>query len=561
MTAIVDTKDTAASLPRPSGRAIAACGLGGGLFLAIVLILPLALVALALLTIIGIALLLRSKRDSAEIVVVYIVAMAAIPASLVIPALGSLGTPQILMGLAALGVWVVTWLAPSQLALDKFRPVPLLIVAFVSVNLVSYVAACLRPTDVLERTAADRGIITVAAAAGVGLLAAEGISTMARMEAVLKAVVVAVAAIAAVGIFQFTTGIDPVPAISLPGFTNTVQGHSLISERSMFRRVSGTTAHAIEFSAVLCIALPLAVHLLRRYGWRWLTPVALIGVALPMSVSRTAAVGLAAGALVIVPSWPRWIRRKAYLAAAAYLVIMRLAVPGLLGTIKSLFVDASADPSVQSRQNDYDFVQTFIDQRPWFGRGYATFIPTRYDFLDNQYLLSVVETGFFGAAMYIMLLGGCILTAWSVRLRSNSPLDRDLAQALIASLAVVAATSMAFDLLSFPTVRSMAFLAIGLVGALWRLTSEARQVAGSRVISTPRFEYLKFHLPSVDELQDEDEGDSPRLLSLSMKNSRPRPPLDPRLGTWLPANLAARKRSAPNEQTYVGEESVEVESE
>ena len=38
-----------------------------------------------------------------------------------------------------------------------------------------------------------------------------------------------------------------------------------------------------------------------------------------------------------------------------------------------------------------------------FGRGYGTFDPQYYRFLDNEYLGRVVETGFVGAAAYLLL--------------------------------------------------------------------------------------------------------------------------------------------------------------
>lgn len=467
---------------------------------AAVLALPLGSIFALLGGLVGAALLVRSERDTAQLLVAYTIVVAVVPAALVVPALGSVGTPQILLGLTLLAVWGVTWLAPRQVHRARFRLVPLLLVGFAVVNLASFLAASLRPTDVLERTAADRGAIMIVAATGVALLAAEAVADLNRLDAVVKGIVVGGAIIAAVGIVQFTTGLDPAAAIRLPGFVSSAD-QSFIAQRSTFRRVSGTTVHAIEFSAVLCMALPLAVHQFRRQGRSWFAPLVLIAVALPMSVSRTAVVGLAAALVIMVPSWPKRVRRRAYLAGGTYLVLMRLAVPGLLGTIKSLFVDAPADPSIQSRQTDYLFVTTFIHERPWFGRGYTTFIPVRYDFLDNQYLLAVVETGYVGAAMYITLLVGSIAAAWQVRRQVADQAARDLAQALIASLAVAAATSMAFDFLSFPTVRATLFLAVGCVGALGRLT------VGS-VSFTPG------HTPnraaalsafSINDLVDEDE--------------------------------------------------------
>jgi O-antigen ligase len=160
---------------------------------------------------------------------------------------------------------------------------------------------------------------------------------------------------------------------------------------------------------------------------------------------------------------------------------MRLAVPGLLGTLRALFRDAGADPSVNSRKTDFAFISEFVEQRPIFGRGFGTFLPTRYDFLDNQYYLTLVEGGYVGLVMYIALLLGGMAVAQVIRRRAEHEHDRSLAQALTASLAVVAATSMAFDLLSFPSARSMLFVTLGCVGALWRLAPHREPVAAVRL--------------------------------------------------------------------------------
>jgi O-antigen ligase len=286
----------------------------------------------------------------------------------------------------------------------------------------------------------------------------------------VKGLVVAGCAIAAVGVVQFVTGFDPASRIAVPGLSATVDGAAFVGQRSMFRRVAGTTLHPIEFSVVLCVVLPFAIHLALHASRRWFWAVALLGLALPMSVSRTAEVGMTALALVLVPSWPRSVRHRAYLGAIAYLVALRLLVPGLLGTIKSLFVDAGADPSIASRQTDYTFVNGFIAERPVFGRGLATFIPSRYDFLDNQYLMSLVETGVAGVTAFLLLVGGSAVVAALVRSRSSDPADRSLAIAVVAALAVLGATAAVFDLLSFPTVRTLLFVVVGCAGALWRLT-------------------------------------------------------------------------------------------
>jgi O-antigen ligase len=448
--------------------------------LAAAIVIPTSYMALTLLGMIAAAIIVRSRLDSGTLAVVFLAVVAAIPAQLVVPGLGSLGSPQIIVSLAALGAWFVTWLSPNDNWADRYRPVPILIAIFVAANLASFGAAGLRPTDALESSAADRGLIIVLASAGIALLIAESVSSRDRLDVVVKGMVLAGTAIACVGIIQFASGYDLAANVRLPGLQSTTNDAAFITTRSIFRRVSGTTVHAIEFSAVLCIVFPAALYLALYQRRRWFISVALIGIALPMSVSRTAVVGIGIGALVLVLAWPRSYRRKFYAFTVLYLVAMRLMIPGLLGTIRALFVDAGADPSVSSRTTDYEYVDKFVAERPLFGRGFATFIPTRYDFLDNQYLLSLVETGYVGVSAYLLLLAGGMFVAYRVRRRSTDDRDRGLAQALMASLAVVGFTSFTFDFLSFPTARAMLFTAVGCVGALWRFTSDAATTAPNR---------------------------------------------------------------------------------
>lgn len=423
--------------------------------------------------------LIRAHHDTTMIILLLLTVMAVIPAPLAIPELGSLGTPTTLIGLAAGGLWFVSWAWSRKEAVtfvEGYRPIPILLGVWLASVLASFAAASMRAKDGLEASAADRGVITVVSSVGIALLIAETVPTRERLDTIVRVMVLAGSVIALVGILQFTIGLDLAADVRLPGFER-IGGALSVTERSMFRRVAGTTLHPIEFGVVMCLSIPLALHLAMQHSRRWFLAVAVMGVAMPMSVSRTAVLGVIAASVVLVPAWPRKVRRRVLLGAAGYLVAVRLLIPGLLGTIKALFLDANTDPSINSRESDYEFVSRFVGERPFFGRGFSTFIPTRFDFLDNQYLLSLVETGVVGLLALVTLILGGMATASSVRGRTDNEVDRDLAQALMASLAVVGATSVAFDYLSFPTTRVLMFVVLGCVGALWRLVPRGDPVS------------------------------------------------------------------------------------
>ncbi len=83
---------------------------------------------------------------------------------------------------------------------------------------------------------------------------------------------------------------------------------------------------------------------------------------------------------------------------------MRFAIPGLLGTIRYLFLHMFEDDSYEGRRQDYSVVGRFIKERPLFGRGFGTFLPERYVYLDNQYLGLLIELGIVGMLAFFVIL-------------------------------------------------------------------------------------------------------------------------------------------------------------
>ena len=420
--------------------------------------------------------LVRREFDGVTALTILVVLLFFVPSRQVIGPLGAAGTPAAMVGLVAAALWATGTLVPRLGLARGQQPVRLVLLAFAAAHLASYAAAFMRPIDFLEKNAADRGLITVVSSVGVALLAVDGIATRTRLDTLLRRIAVAGTGLALLGIVQFVFGFDLAARIDVPGLVNQVEAASFIDQRSIFRRVAGTTKHAIEFSVVLAMIFPLVLHFVMFAGRdkrrRWWLALSMVVVALPMSVSRTAAVAMAAVALVLVPSWTKERRRKALFYLALYAVAMKLMVPGLLGTIRALFLRAGDDPSISARQSDYSYVKEFIVEQPLFGRGFSTFIPTRYDFLDNQFLISLVETGVVGLLALLALIFVGMGVATVARRVSSDPQTRDLAQSLAASLIVVLVSCATFDFLSFPTARLLAFLLVGCSGALWRLQQQ-----------------------------------------------------------------------------------------
>jgi len=416
----------------------------------------------------------RSVRDAVTILTGLVVLLFAVPANLVVPALGSAGRPALLVGLACMWWWYHDRFVPDSGVDRGLQPVRTAAMLFGLAMLASYAAAFARPIDGLETSAADRGLLAVAGLLGILFLAADGITDRPRLDALLRRLVFAGSALAAVGILQFG-GVDVSGVFRLPLLTEHADFQE-VQIRSDLRRVAGTTAHPIEFGVVLALVFPLALHYAIYAARGRLTPwipVVLIALAIPLSVSRSGALAVAITFAAMWLTWPAQRRITSAIVAAVLATVMRFLVPGLLGTIRSLFTNLGNDDSVAGRTDDYSVVGDYLRETPLFGRGYGTLIPERYVLLDNQYLGSLIETGIVGALLLVVLFGVGYCTARGAR-RGADDETRSLSQALAGSVLASAIAAGTFDLLGFTVAAGVTCLLIGCGGALWRFQRPGR---------------------------------------------------------------------------------------
>jgi hypothetical protein len=165
---------------------------------------------------------------------------------------------------------------------------------------------------------------------------------------------------------------------------------------------------------------------------------------------------------------PRLIRRHGI--SSAYSTGSGIA----LAALGSLFLRVGVDPSIQGRTDDYSYVGELVTEDPWLGRGFGTFRPDVYIYLDNQWLLTLLEGGVLGLlALAAVLLGAPVLARGAYH-RAPDAAGRSLAQALAGATLALAASAVTFDLLSFPQVALLSFVLFGLAAGL-------RAVAGREV--------------------------------------------------------------------------------
>ncbi|WP_167137883.1 O-antigen ligase family protein [Diaminobutyricimonas sp. TR449] len=426
--------------------------------------------------------------DALWLVSAYVIALLAIPANLTVPPLGSVGTPAVIIGLGALMWWISAQMNKSRATLSPSQPVRRSMIWFTVAVLVSYVAATTRPIEAVELSGSDRGLLLIASCLGIVLLASDGLRSVSEIEQSLRVLVALGGLVAVLGVTQFVTGQPIIDGIQIPGLSpnNTIQN---ITDRDGFVRAAGTSTHPIEFGVALSMILPLALHLAfadptRNLLARWF-PIAAIAVAVPITISRSALVGVVVGLVMILPSWPRHRRHMGYLAIGVLAVGIYLTIPGMLGTLTKMFTGIGEDGSAASRVDSYALAFDFIARSPIIGRGLSTFLP-QYRILDNQYLGLLIEVGIVGTVALLAVFFVAIRTALITRRRSADERTRSLALALAAAVAAGACSFATFDAFGFPQVSCVVFLCIGMIGALSNLMGHQILSSGLQSPTTVR---------------------------------------------------------------------------
>jgi O-antigen ligase len=270
----------------------------------------------------------------------------------------------------------------------------------------------------------------------------------------------------------------------LPGFALNADNPAIVA-RGALARVSGTTLTAIELGVVAGMLLPLAIYLAlydtqRKPLSRW-APVALIGLGITTSVSRSGIIALVLAFAMLIALMP--VRQRLLAVAGAPLGVLAayMTAHGVLGTLLSFFEAGSSDDSVKARLVDYPYVAQLVNQAPWFGHGGGTYAPVDGTYiLDNQWLKTAVENGLFGiialALFFVVPLFAALIARW----HSSDPELRLLCAALAGPVLAGIACSFTFDSLSFATFSNVYALVIGIIGACWRIAARNEHLAADR---------------------------------------------------------------------------------
>ncbi|SDU84313.1 O-antigen ligase like membrane protein [Microlunatus sagamiharensis] len=400
----------------------------------------------------------------------FVVLLLAVPSPMVVAPLGTAGAPSTIAALGGFALWAwfhVQRTAPG--AVDR-QPVRLAALGWLLAILAVYAYAMGSPLPGDEISPADSGLLKAVGLVGLVVLANDGTPTFERHRALVRRLLIGVGLVAVLGVVQYSTKQLFVDRLSIPGLTNGTADW-VLSTRSGLIRPSGTATHPIEFGVVLTMVLPLAITFaLRSPTRRWLYRLLLAPIALAvfLSISRSAVLCALVALVVLAVRWSARVRLGALVVTLGATAVVYLLVPGVLGTIGRLFTGAGNDPSITSRTDSYQIVETFFERSPVLGRGFGTFL-TRYWILDNGYLGLLIEGGVVGLGGLLLLIATTLVAASTARRAAAASFDQEVAHALLAAVAAGACSLAFFDTFAFPQSAGCFFLLIGLVGASRRL--------------------------------------------------------------------------------------------
>jgi polysaccharide biosynthesis protein PslJ len=424
--------------------------------------------------------LFRSRIEISTLLVVYALVLFLVPSRYTVGPFAV--TAAMAVGLLALLLWGYG----RALGTTNVRPhrngARNAVIVFLLVTVAFYGWRMLFPILSLDQRNADRNIAVIIALCGVAIAIIEGLRDRQQLNQVLGALVVGGALVALLAYLQFFAKLDIAQYIRPPGF-KAIGHEGFTYERDGIRRVAGTARHPIEFGLALAATLPIALHFAawaRTAAARSASVVAsvMIAGAIPLALSRAAVLAFIVVGVLVFPTWSSRRRWRAVGAVALILLTMSLAAPDILPEIGGLITQKEGTGSLTTRGNATDIAFELINERPAFGHGFASGFDSPV-VVDNQYLVTTIETGFVGLVVLLGLLATGLAVGRRARRLSSDPATRDLAQSLVATIAAIAIGGFALNVVRFPMTAGILFVGIGAVGALVRFEREdaARLVA------------------------------------------------------------------------------------
>jgi O-antigen ligase len=316
------------------------------------------------------------------------------------------------------------------------------------------------------------------------------IGTRADIDLIIKTLVGGGAILSFFALAEFNTGYNIFDHLSrfFPLLQVQETGFHSLEVRGGRARVYGSGQHPIAYGAALLMLVPLAVYLARQAKTKlWWTAAGLIVLGSLATVSRTGILMIIVMLFMYARLFPAYTKRLWPLLIPT-LIVIHIALPGSLGTIKESFFPKGGLVKEQQgakgtrgsgRVADLGPGLTEASRTPLLGQGYGSRVVDigplqNAPILDDQWLETLLETGILGLATWLWLF-----VAFTRRMLRRAREDLEspdawLYAALGTSVASFAFGIMFYDAFSFIQVTFFAFILIAL-GAM--LNKEQRQPA------------------------------------------------------------------------------------
>jgi O-antigen ligase len=320
--------------------------------------------------------------------------------------------------------------------------------------------------------------------------------TTRTLDFMLQILVGGGAVVALFAIVEGRTGFNPFNHLGVLPFLEPAE--LLDEQRRAGRfRAYGTAQHPIALGAALVLLLPLAVYLARRRDERrWWGACLLLTLGALATMSRTSILMLFAVGLIVLWLRPRDVKRI-WPALLPLVVLVHFALPGTIGGLKQSFFPEGgllADQSKskgsrgQGRVADLGPAIAEFKDKPILGQGFGSRVvdgeSPNAQILDNQWLVSLLETGFVGVLALILLFLRTVRRLGRAAKEKADERSGWLFTALAASIGSFAVGMFTYDAFSFVQVTFFLFILIGIAAAA--LSLDAREGQGNLPPSSAR---------------------------------------------------------------------------
>jgi O-antigen ligase len=393
----------------------------------------------------------------------------ALPVYVVLPgALKGNGTPVRIITLIMFGLVILGFLTRRRSGGGRtFNPGIVILLSYLTMWLVVSGMGMTAHDDFTTASNRTRSLLALAGHVAAGLYVLVSVRSARQRDVLLGWLAAGLTFACLVGLLQSVSSIDLRYLFQPPGFILNTEDLAL-SERMGVTRVRSTSQHAIEFSVLAAVTIPLTIYFARHatLRWvRWLSGAACVvaALALPASVSRSGIISLLAALAIYVFAFKLRPIAVASVVIAAAITGYVAAFPHVADALWRTFTGSAEDESVSGRLEDYAKVSETLSEHPIFGLGLGGAPPTVFGYLDNEWLQAVVQGGVIGLiAMTAVMIGALFGMSASMR-GVTSPRQREQTYVMAAMTVGIIASSFTFDLFSFEQAALVFFLLFGLL--------------------------------------------------------------------------------------------------